>query len=101
MRGFKLMRETALALDLGPCVLDGLQCSRLAIAQKERIMRGAWLVALSVALLTLFTDNLSAQLPVLLGNNIDVSSGLTLQRRSPSVAYNSANNEYLVVWFDL
>src|SRR5262249_25648682 len=70
-------------------------------ASKHRVRRRTWMVVLSVVLLTFFTDNLCAQVPVLIGNNIDVSSGLTLQRGGPSAAYNSANNEYMVVWFDL
>ena len=69
-------------------------------AHKDRVTRCAWIVVLSVVL-TFFSDSLCAQVAVLIGNNIDVSSGLTLQRGSPSVAYNSANNEYLIVWFDL
>jgi len=64
-------------------------------------MRRAWIVVLSVFPVIFFTSSFYAQVPVLIGNNIDVSSGLTLVRRSPSVAYNSANNEYLIVWFDL
>jgi hypothetical protein len=35
-----------------------------------------------------------------IGKNFVVSSGLTFQRLSPSVAYNSEDNEYMVVWFD-
>ena len=59
-------------------------------------------IVFSAALLvTFFSDSLCAQTPVLIGNSIDLSSGLTLQRGGPSVAYNSANNEYLIVWFDL
>jgi hypothetical protein len=69
-------------------------------------MQRPWIPVLSVILITFFTDNLYAQVPTqptlkLIGNNIDLSSGLTLQRLSPSVAYNSADNEYMVVWFDL
>src|SRR5947199_10785117 len=64
-------------------------------------MRRAWIVVLSVFPVIFFTSSFYAQVPVLIGNNIDVSSGLTLVRRSPSVAYNIANNEYLIVWFDL
>src|SRR5207247_9552418 len=64
-------------------------------------MRRAWIVVLSVFPVIFFTRSFYGQVPVLIGNNIDVSSGLTLVRRSPSVAYNSANNEYLIVWFDL
>jgi hypothetical protein len=59
-------------------------------------------IVFSAALLvTFFSDSLYAQVPVLIGNSVDLSSGLTLQRGGPSVAYNSANNEYLIVWFDL
>jgi uncharacterized repeat protein (TIGR01451 family) len=36
----------------------------------------------------------------LIGDNFDLSSGATTQRVSPFVAYNSTNNEYMVVWFD-
>jgi hypothetical protein len=65
-------------------------------------MHRGWTVMVGVVLLTLFTNRLSAQPTLeLIGNNIDVSSGLTVQRLSPSVAYNSSNNEYMVVWFDL
>jgi len=65
-------------------------------------MRRGWIVMVGVVLLTLFTNRLSAQPTLkLIGTNVDVSSGLTLQRLSPSVAYNTANNEYMVVWYDL
>ena len=37
---------------------------------------------------------------VLLGDNFDLSSGATTNRRSPSVAYNSQDNQYLAAWFD-
>jgi hypothetical protein len=70
-------------------------------AQKEILMRRRWIGVLIVVLTTFFCDGLNAQVPVLIGNNIDVSSGLTLQRGGPSAAYNSSNNEYMVVWFDL
>jgi hypothetical protein len=36
-----------------------------------------------------------------IGRNFIVSSGLMTQTLSPSVAYNSEDNEYMVVWFDL
>lgn len=36
----------------------------------------------------------------LIGSNFDLSTGITTQRRSPSVAYNSVDKEYMVVWFD-
>jgi len=69
---------------------------------RRSVIRRGWIVMVGVVLLTLFTNRLSAQPTVkLIGNNIDVSSGSTVQRLSPSVAYNSANNEYMVVWFDL
>ena len=58
-------------------------------------------IVFSALLVTLLSDSLYAQTPVLIGNSIDLSSGLTLQRASPSVAYNTSNNEYMVVWFDL
>jgi hypothetical protein len=35
------------------------------------------------------------------GENFIISSGFRIQSLSPSVAYNSKNNEYMVVWFDL
>ena len=58
-------------------------------------------IVFSALLVTFLSDSLYAQTPVLIGNSIDLSSGLTLQRASPSVAYNTSNNEYMVVWFDL
>src|SRR5262245_36193781 len=72
----------------------------VAAARKARVMRRAWIAVSCVVLLTFFVDS-CAQIPVLIGNNIDLSSGLTVQRGGPSAAYNSANNEYMVVWFDL
>ena len=36
----------------------------------------------------------------LVGDNFDLSSGATTERRSPGVAYSSRNIEYLVVWHD-
>lgn len=36
-----------------------------------------------------------------IGNELDLSTELTTQRRSPAVAYNSVDDAYLVVWFDL
>ena len=37
----------------------------------------------------------------LVGSAIDLSTGGTTQRQSPSVAYNSLVNQYMVTWFDL
>lgn len=34
----------------------------------------------------------------LIGDNFDLSSGLATNRQAPSVAYNSVDNEYLVIW---
>ena len=34
------------------------------------------------------------------GSNFDLSTGLTTQRRSPSLAFNSVGKEYMVVWND-
>ena len=36
----------------------------------------------------------------LIGSSFDLSTGMTTQRSSPSVAYNSTNNEFMVAWFD-
>lgn len=49
--------------------------------------------------------HLSLPLPALnielIGSNFDLSTGLTTQRASPSIAYNDIDHEYMVVWFDL
>ena len=42
----------------------------------------------------------AAQQLTLMGSNFDLSTGMTTQRRSPSVAYNSTDNEFMVAWFD-
>lgn len=36
----------------------------------------------------------------LVGSDIDLSTENTTQRRTPAAAYNSVDNEYIVVWFD-
>ena len=71
--------------------------------RKRALMTGrVHSIVFSAALLVTFlSDSLYAQIPVLIGDSIDLSNGLTLQRASPSVAYNTSNNEYMVVWFDL
>ncbi len=75
------------------------------------------LVALTTAVLVsilLAADSSSAAAPepgpgiagtplrrlALVGNDFDLSTGTTVQRLSPSVAYNRTDNQYLVVWFD-
>jgi hypothetical protein len=45
-------------------------------------------------------NGFSVQNMVRRGTNFDLSSGSTTHRRSPSVAHNAIDNEYLAVWFD-
>jgi hypothetical protein len=62
-------------------------------------MRGIWTVTLAVLVRIFCADTLSAQpILTLIGHNVQVSSGLTLGAVLPSVAFNSVNDEYMVVW---
>ena len=60
-------------------------------------------IAGAVALLSIATagygDDCGLRLE-LAGGSVDLSTGLTTQRRAPAVAHNATDNEYIVVWFD-
>ena len=66
----------------------------------------AFLISSSAARRTSFArDPISGQpqsVPALdkIGKDYRISTGATLQSRSPAVAYNSMDNEFMVVWYD-
>ena len=47
-----------------------------------------------------YGEDSECKIAVLIGSNFDLSAERTLQRLAPVAAYNSVNNEFLVVWFD-
>lgn len=59
--------------------------------------RSSFALALAGGLLA---TNTSAAPVFLEGGNIDLSTGAVTQRLAPEIAYNSDDDEYMVVWFD-
>ncbi len=57
-----------------------------------------------ISVLTIVTSSTSAGdcalEAALVGSDVDLSTENTTQRRTPAAAYSSADNEYIVVWFD-